>query len=45
MKSAKDGPAFSRSRNVVGERRVDVVGGAIGSVGSDTAVANAREVY
>ena len=42
MKSAKEGPALSRSRNVVGVRRVDDVGGAIDSVGSGTAVANAR---
>ena len=41
-KSAKDGPALSRSLKVVGERRVDDVGGAVGSVGSDTAVANVR---
>ena len=43
MNSVKEGPVLSRSRNVVGERRVEEVGGAAGSVGSDTAVANARE--
>lgn len=43
-KSVRDGPVLSRSRRVVGERRVEDVGGATGSVGSDTAVANGREV-
>jgi len=40
----REGPALRRSRKVVGECRVDDVGGADGSVGSDTAVAKAREV-
>lgn len=43
MKSWRDGPALRRSRKVVGERRVVEVGGAVGSVGSETAVANARD--
>ena len=42
VKSANEGPALSRSRNTVGERRVVGVGGALGSVGSETAEANVR---
>lgn len=42
MKSWREGPALRRSRKVVGERRVVGVGGAVGSVGSETAVANVR---
>ena len=41
-KSENEGPVLRRSRKVVGGRRVVEVGGAAGSVGSDTAVANAR---
>ena len=42
MKSESDGPALRRSRKMVGGRRVVEVGGAVGSVGSETAVAKLR---
>lgn len=42
MKSEKDGPVLRRSRKMVGERRVVEVGEAVGSVGSETAVAKVR---
>ena len=42
VKSENEGPALRRSRKVVGGRRVVEVGGAAGSVGSETAVANGR---
>lgn len=42
VKSEKEGPALRRSRKMVGERRVVEVGEAVGSVGSETAVANVR---
>ena len=41
-KSEKEGPVLRRSRKVVGGRRAVEVGGAAGSVGSETAVANVR---
>ena len=41
-KSDSEGPAFRRSLKVVGERRVVDVGGAVDSVGSETAVAKVR---
>lgn len=41
-KSDSEGPAFRRSLKVVGERRVVDVGGALDSVGSETAVAKVR---
>lgn len=43
VKSYNEGPALRRSLKVVGERRVVDEGGAVGSVGSETAVAKARE--
>ena len=42
MKSESEGPLLRRSRKMVGERRVVEVGGAVGSVGSETAVAKVR---
>lgn len=42
MKSESEGPVLRRSRKMVGERRVVEVGGAMGSVGSETAVAKVR---
>lgn len=42
VKSEKDGPVLRRSRKMVGERRVVEVGEAVGSVGSETAVAKVR---
>lgn len=42
MKSENAGPVLRRSRKMVGERRVVDVGGAVGSVGSETAVAKVR---
>ncbi len=42
VKSEREGPVLRRSRKWVGERRVVEVGGAVGSVGSETAVANVR---
>ena len=45
MNSAREGPAFRRSLKVVGERRVVDVGGAVGSVGSEIAVAKVRIGY
>ena len=42
VKSESEGPAFRRSRKRVGDRRVVDVGGAVGSVGSETAVAKVR---
>ena len=42
--SEKEGPAFRRSRKVVGDRRVVEEGGAVGSVGSETAVAKVRDL-
>lgn len=42
MKSENAGPVLRRSRKMVGERRVVEVGGAVGSVGSETAVAKVR---
>ena len=41
-KSARVGPVLRRSRKVVGRRRVVGVGGAVGEVGSETAVAKER---
>lgn len=43
VKSCNEGPAFKRSLNIVGERREVDDGGAVGSVGSETAVAKLRE--
>ena len=45
VKSESEGPALRRSRKTVGGRRVVAVGGAVGSVGSDTAVAKVRAEY
>ena len=42
MKSEREGPALRRSRKMVGERRGVGVGEAVGSVGSETAVAKVR---
>lgn len=42
VKSEREGPLLRRSRKMVGERRVVEVGGAVDSVGSETAVAKAR---
>ena len=42
MKSEREGPVLRRSRKTVGERRVVEVGEAVGSVGSETAVAKVR---
>lgn len=42
VKSESEGPVLRRSRKTVGERRVVGVGGAVGSVGSETAVAKVR---
>lgn len=42
MKCEREGPALRRSRKMVGERRVVEVGEAVGSVGSETAVAKVR---
>ncbi len=42
VKSEREGPVLRRSRKWVGERRVVEVGEAVGSVGSETAVANVR---
>ena len=46
VKSESEGPALRRSRKTVGgRRRVVEVGGAVGSVGSETAVAKVRAEY
>ena len=45
MKSESEGPALRRSRKMVGGRRVIEVGWAVGSVGSETAVAKVRVEY
>lgn len=42
VKSDREGPVLRRSRKMVGERRVVGVGEAVGSVGSETAVAKVR---
>ena len=42
VKSEREGPVLRRSRKMVGERRVVEEGGAVGSVGSETAVAKVR---
>ena len=42
VKSENEGPVLRRSRKVVGGRRFVEVGGVADSVGSETAVANAR---
>lgn len=42
MNSENAGPVLRRSRKMVGERRVVEVGGAVGSVGLETAVAKVR---
>ena len=42
IKSESEGPVLRRSLKIVGERRVVDVGGAVGSVGSETAVAKVR---
>lgn len=44
VKSEREGPVLRRSRKMVGERRVVEVGEAVGSVGSEIAVANVRLV-
>ena len=44
VKSEKDGPALRRSLKTDSRRRV-LAGGAVGSVGSETAVAKVREVW
>lgn len=45
VKSEREGPVLRRSRKIVGERRVVEVGEAVGSVGSETAVAKVRLEY
>lgn len=42
VKSEREGPALRRSRKMVGERRIVEAGEAVGSVGSETAVAKVR---